>query len=54
MSKLPALTGKAVVAALGKAGFVIIRSRSSHQFLVTRTDERRWFPFTHVKRSAQA
>jgi predicted RNA binding protein YcfA (HicA-like mRNA interferase family) len=33
MSKLPALTGKEVVAALGQAGFSVIRTRSSHHFL---------------------
>lgn len=33
MSKLPAVTGKEVVAALGKAGFAVIRTRSSHHFL---------------------
>jgi predicted RNA binding protein YcfA (HicA-like mRNA interferase family) len=33
MSKLPALTGKQVVAALEKAGFATIRIRSSHHFM---------------------
>jgi predicted RNA binding protein YcfA (HicA-like mRNA interferase family) len=33
MSKLPALTGKKVVEALGQAGFSVIRIRSSHHFL---------------------
>jgi predicted RNA binding protein YcfA (HicA-like mRNA interferase family) len=33
MSKLPAVTGKEVVAALGKAGFSVVRTRSSHHFL---------------------
>jgi predicted RNA binding protein YcfA (HicA-like mRNA interferase family) len=33
MSKLPALTGKEVVAALERAGFSVIRTRSSHNFL---------------------
>jgi len=33
MSKLPALTGKEVVAALEKAGFTTIRIRSSHHFM---------------------
>jgi predicted RNA binding protein YcfA (HicA-like mRNA interferase family) len=33
MSKLPALTGKEVVEALGRAGFSVIRTRSSHQFM---------------------
>ncbi len=33
MSKLPALTGKEVVEALGRAGFSVIRTRSSHHFL---------------------
>ncbi len=33
MSKLPTLTGKEVVAALERAGFSVIRTRSSHNFL---------------------
>ena len=33
MSKLPALTGKDVVAALERAGFSVIRTRSSHHFM---------------------
>ncbi len=33
MSKHPALTGKEVVAALEKAGFSVIRIRSSHHFV---------------------
>lgn len=33
MSKLPALTGKEVAEALGRAGFSVIRTRSSHHFL---------------------
>ena len=33
MSKLPVLTGKEVVAALERAGFSVIRIRSSHHFL---------------------
>ena len=33
MSKLPALTGTEVVAALERAGFSVIRTRSSHHFM---------------------
>ena len=33
MSKRPALTGKEVVAALERAGFSVIRTRSSHHFM---------------------
>jgi predicted RNA binding protein YcfA (HicA-like mRNA interferase family) len=33
MTKLPALTGKEIVAALERAGFSVIRTRSSHNFL---------------------
>jgi predicted RNA binding protein YcfA (HicA-like mRNA interferase family) len=33
MSKLPALTGKHVVAALERAGFSVVRTRSSHHFM---------------------
>jgi predicted RNA binding protein YcfA (HicA-like mRNA interferase family) len=33
MSKLPALTGREVVEALVGAGFVVVRTRSSHHFL---------------------
>lgn len=33
MSRLPAVTGKQVIATLERAGFVIVRTRSSHHFL---------------------
>ncbi|MGZ3301183.1 MAG: type II toxin-antitoxin system HicA family toxin [Isosphaeraceae bacterium] len=33
MSKLPALTGKEVAATLERAGFSVIRTRSSHHFM---------------------
>jgi predicted RNA binding protein YcfA (HicA-like mRNA interferase family) len=33
MSPSPALTGKQLVAALGKAGFEVVRIRGSHHFL---------------------
>lgn len=33
MSKLPALTGKQIIAALERAGFSVIRTRRSHHFL---------------------
>ena len=33
MSKLPAATGKQVIAALQRSGFSVIRTRSSHNFL---------------------
>ncbi len=33
MSKLPALTGKEIVAALERAGFATVRIRSSHHFM---------------------
>lgn len=33
MSKLPAVTGQKLIAALTKAGFVVVRVRSSHHFL---------------------
>jgi len=34
MSKLPSLTGKEIIAALGKAGFEVIRVRGSHHIIV--------------------
>ncbi|MGB3779691.1 MAG: type II toxin-antitoxin system HicA family toxin [Tunicatimonas sp.] len=33
MTKLPSLTGKKVIKALGKAGFEVIRIKGSHHFL---------------------
>jgi predicted RNA binding protein YcfA (HicA-like mRNA interferase family) len=33
MTKLPALTGKTVIAALAKAGFEIIRIKGSHHYM---------------------
>ncbi|WP_242039594.1 type II toxin-antitoxin system HicA family toxin [Anabaena sphaerica] len=37
MSKLPSLRGREVIAALGKAGFEVIRVRGSHHILVPNT-----------------
>lgn len=34
MSKLPSLTGKEVIAALGKVGFEVARVRGSHHILI--------------------
>ncbi len=34
MTKLPSLTGREVIAALGKVGFVVSRIRGSHHFLI--------------------
>ena len=36
MSKLPRVTGKAVIAALKRAGFEVVRIRGSHHFLAHR------------------
>lgn len=33
MSKLPRVTGKEVVLALEKAGFVVVRNKGSHRFM---------------------
>ena len=33
MTQLPSLTGKQVIGALGRAGFVVVRIKSSHHFL---------------------
>ena len=33
MSRLPSLTGKRLVAALGRLGFEVVRTRGSHHFL---------------------
>ncbi len=33
MSKLPAVTGRELITALGKVGFQVVRIRSSHHFL---------------------
>ena len=34
MSKLPSLTGREVISALGRAGFEVIRVRGSHHFML--------------------
>lgn len=39
MTKLPALTGKTLIAALAKAGFEVLRIRGSHHY-VRHTDGR--------------
>jgi predicted RNA binding protein YcfA (HicA-like mRNA interferase family) len=41
MRSLPALTGRAVIAALEKAGFKVIRTKGSHCFLRHQTDPER-------------
>jgi predicted RNA binding protein YcfA (HicA-like mRNA interferase family) len=33
MTRLPKLTGKEVIAALGKIGFAVIRVKGSHHFI---------------------
>lgn len=33
MSRLPRLTGKELIRAIGKAGFEVVRTRGSHHFL---------------------
>ncbi|GIV61011.1 type II toxin-antitoxin system HicA family toxin [Rhodocaloribacter litoris] len=33
MTKLPSLTGKMIIKALGKAGFKVVRVKGSHHFL---------------------
>ena len=39
MAKLPRLSGKEVIRALTKAGFVSIRQRGSHVFMLKQTSE---------------
>lgn len=39
MAKLPRLSGKEVIKALNKAGFVSIRQRGSHVFMTKETNE---------------
>ncbi len=46
MSKLPSLTGKEVIAALGKAGFEVARVGGSHHILI-HSDGRRTFVPVH-------
>jgi predicted RNA binding protein YcfA (HicA-like mRNA interferase family) len=41
MRALPALSGRAVIAALERAGFEVIRTKGSHHFLRHRTDPSR-------------
>lgn len=41
MAKLPRLSGKEVIRALGKAGFSSIRQRGSHVVMVKNTAERK-------------
>ena len=39
MAKLPRLSGKEVIKALTKAGFVSVRQRGSHVFMIKETNE---------------
>ena len=41
MRALPALSGRAVIAALGRTGFEVIRTKGSHHFLRHRDDPSR-------------
>jgi predicted RNA binding protein YcfA (HicA-like mRNA interferase family) len=41
MRALPALSGRAVIAALERAGFEVIRTKGSHHFLRHRNDPSR-------------
>jgi predicted RNA binding protein YcfA (HicA-like mRNA interferase family) len=41
MRSLPALSGRAVIAALQRAGFEVIRTKGSHHFLRDRDDATR-------------
>jgi predicted RNA binding protein YcfA (HicA-like mRNA interferase family) len=41
MRALPALSGRAVIAALERAGFEVIRTKGSHHFLRHRSDPSR-------------
>jgi predicted RNA binding protein YcfA (HicA-like mRNA interferase family) len=40
MSKLPAIRGRKLIAALQKTGFAVLRIRGSHHFLAMPTDGR--------------
>jgi predicted RNA binding protein YcfA (HicA-like mRNA interferase family) len=44
MSKLPSLTGREVIAALERAGFVVARVRGSHHFLIHKDGRRTVVP----------
>jgi predicted RNA binding protein YcfA (HicA-like mRNA interferase family) len=41
MSRMPRVTARRMLAALQRAGFVVIRSKGSHRFLQHRTDATR-------------
>ena len=43
MSRLPALTGKQLLAVLQQLGFETIRVKGSHHFSATRMAEPQWF-----------
>lgn len=49
MTKLPSLTGREVIKALGKAGFKVVRVRGSHHFLLHTDARRTLFLYIQVK-----
>ena len=53
MSKLPSVTGKELIAALGKVGFHLIRVKGSHHFLGIKTDAPQWFRFMRARPSGR-
>lgn len=42
MSRLPQVRPKEMIAALQRAGFVVVRTKGSHHFMVHRDDPTRW------------
>ena len=42
MSRLPQITARQMIAALTRAGFVVVRVKGSHHFLVHESDPTRW------------
>ena len=42
MSRLPQVKPREMIAALQRSGFVIVRTKGSHHFMVHRDDPKRW------------
>ena len=53
MSKLPSVTGKELIAALGKVGFHVIRVKGSHHFLRHPTDAPQSLRFMRARPSGR-
>ena len=54
MSRLPAVSGKQLIAALERLGFAVVRQKGATAFFATPMGVSRWYRCTAVRASAAA